>query len=176
MIAFRHCDSRLPFLWESPDQPPGRWHAAGDGPVQYLSDTPDGAWAEFVRHEEITDPADLETIRRSLWAVEIDDDEPRAEPGLPVEVVTGGLGTHERCRQEARALRDAGATSLRAPSAALLPGEAKGWRVAGGTTEGPARDGSTIALFGARPTVTGWQTVAAGAPPADLLSKVHHFD
>ena len=43
MILFRHADPRRPFFWESSVQPAGRWHAAGDGPVQYLADTPDGA-------------------------------------------------------------------------------------------------------------------------------------
>jgi hypothetical protein len=28
--------------------------------------TPDGAWAELLRHEEITDPEDAATIRRAL--------------------------------------------------------------------------------------------------------------
>jgi hypothetical protein len=34
-------------------QPPMRWHGPGEGPVQYLSDTPTGAWAELLRHEEV---------------------------------------------------------------------------------------------------------------------------
>jgi hypothetical protein len=46
-MLFRHTDPRFPFLWESTDQPPARWHDRGEGPVQYLADTPDGAWAEF---------------------------------------------------------------------------------------------------------------------------------
>ena len=71
--GFRHADHRYPFLWESAAQPAGRWHADGDGPCQYLADTPDGAWAEFLRHEEITDPDDLPGITRSLWAVEVPD-------------------------------------------------------------------------------------------------------
>ena len=71
MIGFRHADIRLPFLWEGPDQPPGRWHGEGEGPVHYFADTPDGAWAEFLRHEGITDPDDLDTVRRALWAVEL---------------------------------------------------------------------------------------------------------
>ena len=70
MIAFRHADRRFPFLWENSSQSPGRWNAAGDL-THYLCDTPDGAWAEFLRHEEITDPEDLLTIRRAMWAVDI---------------------------------------------------------------------------------------------------------
>ena len=45
MIGFRHTDPRYPlFLWEEGrSQPAGRWHAAGDGPAHYFSDTADGA-------------------------------------------------------------------------------------------------------------------------------------
>ena len=73
MIAFRHSDGRFPFLWEDANQPSARWHREGEGPVQYLADTPDGAWAEFLRHEEITDEIDLEGISRALWTVSITD-------------------------------------------------------------------------------------------------------
>ena len=82
MIVFRHADPRLPFLWEDARQPPGRWHGGGEGPAHYFSDTPDGAWAELLRHEEIRDPADLATLRRAIWAVEIPDEEQAAAPGL----------------------------------------------------------------------------------------------
>ena len=52
MIVFRQADPRYPFLWESPDQPAGRWHGPGEGPAHYFSDTPVGAWAELLRHED----------------------------------------------------------------------------------------------------------------------------
>ena len=73
MIAFRQVDARYPFLWEDASQPAGRWHGDGEGPAHYFADTPDGAWAEFLRHEDIDDPADVSTIRRQMWAVEIGD-------------------------------------------------------------------------------------------------------
>ena len=78
MIAFRHADPRFPFLWEDSFQPAGRWNTPGQL-THYFADTPDGAWAEFLRHEEISDPADLLTVRRALWAVEVRD-EPAARP------------------------------------------------------------------------------------------------
>jgi RES domain-containing protein len=62
VIAFRHADRRFPFLWEGSGQPAGRWNATGDSPIHYFADTPDGAWAEFLRHEGITSPEDLATI------------------------------------------------------------------------------------------------------------------
>ena len=71
MILFRHCDRRFPFLWESSAQPGARWHAEGEGPVQYFADTPSGAWAEFLRHEGVREEKDLGGIRRALWAVEV---------------------------------------------------------------------------------------------------------
>ena len=71
MIVFRHTDPRFPFLQEAAGQPAARWHAPGEGPVHYFADTADGAWAEFLRHEEITDPADLAGIARAIWSIDL---------------------------------------------------------------------------------------------------------
>lgn len=174
MIGFRHVDDRFPFLWETDRQPPGRWHGEGDGPVHYLADTPDGAWAEFLRHEEIREPDDVATIRRGLWATEVDD-APAARPRLPFDVLTGGLSTYPACRTEAGRLRAKGATALIAPSAALLPGAARGWRVDRGMRPGRARSGRVLVLIGPRPDVVGWAATTAGRPFTQLLSQVRHF-
>ena len=92
MIVFRHADPRFPFLWESDGQPPGRWHGEGEGPAHYFADTPSGAWAEFLRHEEIREAADLAGVRRALWTVELP--APPAEAAsLPVAVLTGNPST-----------------------------------------------------------------------------------
>ncbi|MGH2596008.1 MAG: RES family NAD+ phosphorylase [Actinomycetota bacterium] len=173
MIVFRHADTRFPFLWESEDQPAARWHDDGEGPVQYLSETPDGAWAEFLRHEEITEPSDLEGITRAMWAVDAPESD-LPEPALAVDVLTGGPGTYSACRGEARRLRDAGEIGLSAPSAALLPETPSGWRVEGGMQPGAARDERTIVLFGRRPALTGWAACATGRPRTDLLARVRH--
>lgn len=174
MIAFRHADPRYPFLWEGSGQPAGRWHGEGEGPAHYLADTPDGAWAEFLRHEEITDPSDLEHIRRTIWAVEIDDT-PGERPAVPEALMTGDVVTYPACQAEARRQRQRGVNRLLAPSAALLAGAASGWRVAGGLQPGPARDGYTIVLFGERPSLVGWRAAAGGGPGLDVLAKVRHF-
>ncbi|HEX6202424.1 MAG TPA: RES family NAD+ phosphorylase [Thermoanaerobaculia bacterium] len=174
VIVFRHADPRFPFLWESPEQPSARWHLVGEGPVQYLADTPDGAWAELLRHEEITEPEDLSGVRRSLWAVELPEP-PTAEPKLPATVLHGPPSSHPRCRREAARLRSHGVDGLRAPSAALLPGGATGWRVDGGLQPGQDRDGVVFALFGPRPELVGWRAVEAGHPAAELLDRVRHF-
>lgn len=172
MILFRNADNRYPFLREGPSQTPARWHGTNRGPAQYFADTSDGAWAEFLRHEEISDPADLAGVERALWAVEIPDDEPLEPPVLPHPTLTGDESSYPACQAEADRLRSAGSTGLRAPSAALLPGQANGIRVDGGEQPGPARDGDTIVLFGPRADVTGWQVVRDGRPPASLLGKV----
>ncbi|MGI8941654.1 MAG: RES domain-containing protein [Actinomycetota bacterium] len=175
MILFRHADPRWPFLWETADQPAGRWHGYGDGPVQYLADTPDGAWAEFLRHEEINEPEDVATVRRALWAIEVDDSEVAAEPEMAMGVLTGGPESYSVCQAEAARLRAGGATSLSVHSAALKPGEARGWRVEVGVRPGPHREPRTIVLFGPRPELVGWEVVGRGHPEAHLLRKVRHF-
>lgn len=174
-VGFRHCDPRFGFLWLTSAQPEARWHAEGEGPANYFADTPTGAWAEFLRHEGITDAADLAGVRRSLWAVELPDNG-YATPALPATVLQGGAASYPACQQAARKLRAAGAERLEAPSAALLPGGASGTRatISGLTTAAPARDGQVWVLFGAV-DVRGWLVVDAGAPPAAVLSVVRHL-
>lgn len=174
MIGFRHTDARFPFLWEDATQPAARWHAEGEGPVHYFCDTPDGAWAEFLRHEEITDPEDLTTIRRTLWAVDLGK-EPSRAVNLPMETLIGGPETHAACQAEAHRLRRNGAARIVALSAALLPGGAQGWRVDGGLQPGAPRDGRVIVLFGRRPDLVGWPAAREGRPGEELLSRVRHF-
>lgn len=174
MIVFRHADPSFPFLWEDASQPPARWHGAGDGPVQYFCDTPDGAWAEFLRHEEIKHPADLATVRRALWAVELPD-EPAEPARLPDATLFGGTRSHPDCQAEARRLRDLGAKRLVAPSAALAAGGAGGHRVDGGLRPGPPRDGKVIVVFGRQPELAWWAAAGEGRPRDDLLPRVRHF-
>ena len=171
MIVFRNCDRRWPFMWESPNQPAARWHADGEGPAQYLADTPDGAWAEFLRHEEIDDPIDLAGVERSLWVVDVHIDDP-VRPNLPHETLVGSPGAYTQCQAEARRLRDAGADALQAPSAALKPRSAAGYRVERGFRSGPSRDGVVFVLFGTRPDAVGWQVVDRGRPPTEVLDRV----
>lgn len=171
MIAYRHADPRFPFLWEIADQPSARWHVRGDGPTQYFADTPTGAWAEFLRHEELTEPEDLQSVRRALWVIELPT-LPRSRPRLPATVLRGDAASYPRCQQAAQRLRRRGATGLVAPSAALKPGAAAGWRVNGGLQPGPTRNGRVIVLFGRWPSLVGWQVAAHAAPAAELLQRV----
>ena len=177
MILFRHCDPRFPFLWESVDQPPARWHVEGEGPVQYLADTPDGAWAELLRHEEITNEADLLGVERDLWAIDLPPEKwPPVAPSLPSAVLQGDLDSYDDCRAEARRLRTQVGDGFITPSAALLPGAASGWRVEGGGLKpGAPRDGTVVVLFGARPDLTGWLACSRGRPHARLLLNVRYL-
>ena len=175
MIAYRQADPRFPFLWSSPHQPAARWHGEGEGPAHYFADTPDGAWAELLRHEEIVDPDDVLTLRRTLWAVDIDD-APARQATLPDAVMTGGPETYEPCREYAKHSRARGVRRLIAPSAALLPGGAAGRRIAEGTEQpAPPRTGHVIVSFEAADQFVAWKAVERGSPPLDLLPRVRHF-
>lgn len=174
MIGYRHCDRRFPFLWEDAAQPPARWHRTGEGPVHYLADTPAGAWAEFLRHEEITDEADLAGISRALWAVEVDEPD-FASPDLAGSVLHGGQNSYPACQDEADRLRSDGASALRTPSAALRAGAAAGWQVEHGIHRAEPADGQVLVLFGRRPDVVGWPVVDGGRPPAGVLPGVRHL-
>lgn len=175
MIVYRHSDPRFPFLWESANQPPARWHGPSEGPVQYFADTPDGAWAEFLRHEGITDESELANVRRALWAVEVPDDLPAEAPRLSQSILSGNLSTYEACQKEARRLRENGVVAVRAPSAALVEGGARGWKVDGGLQPAAERDGTVLAVFGARPDFVGWMAAFAARPRSDLLARVRHL-
>lgn len=169
--GFRHVDARYPFLWEDDSQPPARWHGAGEGPVQYISETSDGAWAEFLRHEEITDPAELAGVARSMWNVELPDDIDEAV-SVKAPFARGGTDSYPACRRLAARRRAAGASSLVVPSAALTAGGARGQVTDDGLREAPAMAARNWVLFGARPELRGWRVVEAGAPPARVLSLV----
>jgi RES domain len=174
MIAFRQADARFPFAWEDTSQPAGRWHAGGEGPAHYFADTPDGAWAEFLRHEEITEPEDLLTIRRRMWSVEIGDP-PAERIVLPIDTLTGDPDSYPRCQDAARAIRDRGVRRLTAVTAALKPGGARALRIDSGVHADEPRDGLTIVIFGAPADFRAWVAADAARPAVDLLERVHYF-
>jgi len=176
VMVFRQADPRNPFLWEDgTNQPPCRWKGPGvTEPVHCFADTPDGAWAEFLRHEEVTDPDDLKGIERDIWAVEI-----RALPvdrsRLSRAELTGDASTYPACQAEAERLVRGGTTEFTSSSAALIPRGARGWRVCRGLNPGPDRDGEVLVLVGARPDLVGWRSTRRGRPGRDLLPLVNHL-
>ncbi len=140
--------------------------------MQYFADTPTGAWAELLRHEEITDPADLAGISTRLWAVQIGEVEMR-EPKLPLAALTSAPDEYEVCRLEARRLRATGAAWLVTVSAALQAGEAAGFHVStAGLIRAAPRDGRVVVHFGVLPEAEGWCAADAARPDADLLGYI----
>ena len=140
--------------------------------MQYFADTPASAWAELLRHEEITDPADLDGISTSLWAVRIGDVEMH-EPKLPLAALTSAPAGYELCRAEARRLRAAGVVRLVTVSAALQAGEAAGFHVgSAGLTRAAPRDGKVVVHFGVLPDAEGWCAADAARPDTDLLGYI----
>jgi len=130
LILFRQCDRRFPFLWEAANQPAARWHADGEGPAQYLAGTPSGAWAEFLRHEGITDEADLAGVERALWAVEVPVDAILfGVPTLPPKTAFGNVSSYPKCQAEATRLRAGGAQGVSAMASGLRLAGATGMEV-----------------------------------------------
>jgi hypothetical protein len=171
-IFWRNTPPGLAFLWEQDNAMPARWHRRGEGPAQYLADTPSGAWAEFLRHEEIIDPDDVVGLSRDLWAIEVDDGV--VAEATPMEaddrVLRGGTESYANCQLLAAAARAEGATAVSAPSAALVEGEAAGWRVDQGLIRAPAANGRVVVLYGRRPDLVAHKAVAAGHPPRELVA------
>lgn len=66
VVAFRYCAYDVPF-WVRSNTRPGRWHRVGDPPTQYWSTTPDGAWAELIRAEDLTTEDELDLLRMPMW-------------------------------------------------------------------------------------------------------------
>lgn len=178
MIWYRHADARYPFLWEDAAQPSARWHGAGEGPANYFADTPDGAWAEFLRHEEITSLEDLAGVSRAIWAVKVLDSTAE-RPSIAHSDQIGDEDSYVVCQEEARTLRLLGATRLIAPSAALQSGSAAGW----GVDEGefrmpPPRDGHILVIFGGpngTHEIEGWMAAFDARPPVRVILAVRHF-
>ncbi len=138
-----------------------------------MAATPDGAWAEFLRHEEIVDPAELDGIERRIWAIDVPDDELAAAVGVALDpsVATGGPHTYAACQGHARELRAAGARALRAVSAAL--DSAPGYRSeTGGLVTAEPQPAVTYAMFGPRSHWIGWMCHDVGQPDPALLARV----
>lgn len=168
---FRYSSYDVPF-WARANTTDERWHRAGDGATQYLSATPDGAWAELIRNENLRSEGDLSLVAMALWQARIEhgqvadyrDFETAELAGFDPEcLIDDNQGA---CQAEGRRLRAAGFAGVIYPSSAL-PGE------------------TNLALFGPR-ILLPWGSVrrlasgipgsqlTVGAPPADLLPRVRH--
>lgn len=184
-ILFRQNDANYAFLFpEGISQPPARWHGEGDGPAQYFATTPDGAWAELLRHEEITEeltPAVFnEMFSRVLWAIDFPNEIQITEitqDRLTLDVCIGDEHTYLACQQAARALRNNQVRCLQVRTAALHDGQAQGAAVgpSGQLTPGPSLEGKTIVYFGTLPKAVGWRCGTSPVLDENFTKKVRHF-
>src|SRR5437588_11336430 len=69
-FVHRYSSYDTPF-WARENTQPGRWHARGDGPTQYLSLSTDGAWAELIRNEELRTEDEVAMVSVQMWAIAV---------------------------------------------------------------------------------------------------------
>lgn len=121
--AFRLASWDTPF-WVNPNRAPGRYHAAGSGPVQYWSLHPLTPWAEYLRSQGIRTPEGLRALRLRLWVATLDEepltlgfDESGAQGLAGSDLVADD---QTPCRElGARCMETGAPRSLVVPSAAL---------------------------------------------------------
>ncbi len=179
-LGFRVCDRRYPFLWQTAGQQAGRWNCAGDDPVHYLASSPTVAWAEWIRHQEIEDPADLAGVAAALWAVLIPEawsDQDLRAVDLSMELVLDITPEAEAARLAlVDQLKAQGAQGLLAPTAALHHSDAAlpCTRVRDGSEEADAlpTPAQVILLWCAAELLPGWCCVSEGRPAPELLPLV----
>lgn len=120
---FRYSSYDVPF-WVLPNTRPGRWHVAGDAPTQYWSGSPDAAWAELIRSEELRSEAEVDLVRMPLWVcrfpfaelVDLRDISAQKAAGLTREDLVGE--SWAACQQAGAVLRQSHSGVI-APAAAL---------------------------------------------------------
>jgi RES domain-containing protein len=124
LTTFRLANLETP-LWAVPNFNAGRYNRAGTGATQYLSLHPMTPWAEILRNEDRRTPDRALMLRYPLWAVRVE----LAEEPLELSFATAtehGLSPEDlvadnqsACRGFGERLRETGARSFTAPSAAL---------------------------------------------------------
>jgi RES domain-containing protein len=70
LTAFRWSTYDVPF-WARENSRPGRWHRIGDTPTQYWSLSPEAAWAELIRQENLCDESELDLVRMPFWVCRV---------------------------------------------------------------------------------------------------------
>lgn len=169
LVGFRYCSYDVPF-WVRSNARAQRWNHALQGPTQYWSSTPDGAWAEHIRFNAIVTEAELDEVRIPVWVcllpstglLDLRDAGTRDRYHVTLADLTAN--DWSACQRAATAMRAEGARGVLSPSAAL--GEATNV-----TLFGPRR---AIALD-RRPALASTipaAIVAIGRPPRDLVDRV----
>jgi RES domain-containing protein len=168
LVAFRYCSYDVPF-WVRPNSRPGRWHVVGGDPTQYWSLTPEGAWAELIRYEELSTEEELDEIRTAIWVcrlprmglADLADDAVRDRYNLTSDDLVADAW--DACQHAAAEIRR-DARGVLAPSAALA-------------------DTLNVTLFGPRRVIAFHRTAglasaipgaitAIGRPPRGLVGRV----
>jgi len=153
-----------------PNSESGRWHRTGDGPIQYLSTTVEGAWSELIRAEGLQSESEVAFVRMPMWVAELQIErladysafEIAEEAGFPPEALVDD--DYTRCQDEGLRLRSEGFQGVLAPSAALS--EAMNLTIFG------PRIAST---WGRQPILVSSipaTKIAVGAPPEGIVQRV----
>lgn len=169
LVGFRYCSYDFPF-WVRSNTRPHRWNLALEGPTQYWSLTPAGAWAEHIRFNDIVTEAELDEVRIPVWMcrlpstglLDLRDTGVRNRYHLTLADLTAN--DWSACQRAATAMRADGARGVLTSSAAL--GEATNV-----TLFGPRRAialDREPALASAVPAAV----VAIGRPPRGLVDRV----
>ena len=112
-------------LWVGPNRRAGRYNRAGGDPTQYLCLHPWGPWAELLRWENRSTPAEASDLRGRVWSVRVVLPDP---PRTIAFADAGALGVrpddlvaedHSVCQDLAEDARRGGELALIVPSAAL---------------------------------------------------------
>lgn len=174
LVAYRVAAWDTP-LWALPNRRANRYNRAGEAPTQYLSLHPQSPWAEILRHEEVHEEAQAESIRPPLWALRFIDLQPLEVTfgscerfGLTPEDLVAD--DHGACQALATGFRrdPDGPRALIVPSAALP-----------GTRNLVILDARVAVPYDATPVDDVDVPIAlaaeAGRSPAGLVDAVHHF-
>ncbi len=169
-VYFRQTDYDTPF-WALPNSVAGRWNTVHEAPTQYWAQSPEVAWAERMRQEEIRDKATAATLRTTLWVatfqelriVDLTAGVPEGAGVTRADLTSQDYGP---CQNLATELRASGVRGVLAPSAAI-------------------RGGTALTLFGPRVDIP-WNEkpmlrgevaatrVALGSPPPGIVVRVLH--
>ncbi len=159
-VAYRIAGWDTP-LRVNPNRSAGRYNEAGSPATQYLCLHPLGPWAEYLRANELRDPADLAERRLRIWALRVDLDAAERMDFTTAErfglngaedLIADG---HAACRGLAERLRadPRGPESIIVPSAAL-PG-----------TE-------NVVIFGERVQIPySWEPISSVDIPACVIAE-----
>lgn len=141
-----------------------------EAPTQYWSLTPDAAWAEHIRFNDITTEAELDEVRIPIWVcrlsrmglLDLREELVRNRYDLTLRALTGDEWS--ACQRAATAMRADGVRGILSPSPALA-------NATNVTLFGPRR---TIALdrSPALASAVPAAVVAVGRPPKKLVDRV----